>query len=155
MEEERMPMTLIERIDDELKAAMKSGDTATLGTLRLVRSALKNKEIELGHVLTDTEVLAVLKKEVKQRRESVEQFTVGGRTELAEKESAEIALLEQYLPAELSDDELTAIVDEAITATGATTPADTGKVMGVAMGKVAGRADGNRVGALVRAKLQG
>lgn len=148
-------MSLVERIDQELKDAMKGGDSAKLGTLRLVRSALKNKQIELGHDLSDDEVLAVLKKEVKQRRESVGQYTAGGRTELAEKESAEIALLEQYLPAELSDDELATIVDEAIAASGASSPADMGKVMGVAMGKVAGRADGTRVSALVRAKLQG
>ncbi|MBI4032411.1 GatB/YqeY domain-containing protein [Candidatus Berkelbacteria bacterium] len=146
-------MTLIERIDDELKAAMKSADSTKTGTLRLVRAALKNKEIELGHALSDKEVLAVLKKEVKQRREAVEQYTTGGRAELAEKESAEIALLEEYLPAELGDDELVAIVAEAIQTAGASTPADMGKVMGVAMGKVAGRADGNRVSALVRAKL--
>lgn len=148
-------MTITQRINQELTAAMKAGESEKLGTLRLVRSALKNKEIELGHELTDDETQAVLKKEVKQRRESVEQYTAGGRTELAKKELAEIALLEQYLPAELSDDELATIVNEAIQSTGASAPADMGKAMGAAMSKVAGQADGNRVSAMVRAKLQG
>ena len=146
-------MKLTDQIDQDLTAAMKSADTLKVSTLRLVRSALKNKQIELGKELGDAEVMAVLQKELKQRREAAIEFAKGNRPELAAKEEAEADLLKTYLPAEMGDDELTAIVDEVIAATGATTVSDMGKVMGAVMGKVAGRASGGRISALVRSRL--
>lgn len=146
-------MSLIKQLDADLIAAMKAGESEKLSVLRMARTALKNKQIEVGHELAEPEVVAVLQKELKQRREAATEFRAGNRPELAEKEEREAEILKAYLPAEMTDDELTAIVDDVIVATGAATPADMGKVMGQAMGKVAGRADGNRVSALVRQKL--
>lgn len=146
-------MSLIKQLDADLIAAMKAGESEKLSVLRMARTALKNKQIEVGHELAESEVVAVLQKELKQRREAATEFRAGNRPELAEKEEREAEILKAYLPAEMTDDELATIVDEVIAATGAATPADMGKVMGQAMGKVAGRADGNRVSALVRQKL--
>lgn len=146
-------MTLAEQLNADMIAAMKAGESEKLSVLRMVKTALKNKQIEVGHELAEPEVVAVLQKELKQRREAASEFTKGNRPELAAKEEREAELLKTYLPAELSDDELTAIVAEVIQATGAASMSDIGKVMSPIMGKVAGRADGNRVSAMVRAKL--
>lgn len=146
-------MSILTRIDDDLKAAMKASDAETLSVLRLARTALKNKQIELGKELDESEVIAVLKRESKQRKEAAAEFEKGNRPELAAKEQRETEILAQYLPEEMGDTELSAIVDEAIATTGATSAADMGKAMGAAIAKVAGRADGGRVLAMVKQRL--
>jgi uncharacterized protein len=145
-----MPESTLEQIQSDTKDAMKAGDKPRVGALRLIADALQ-KDSKAGG---DDEV-AVLRRERKRRIEAAEAYRSGGDAERAEAEEAEAELISGYLPAELSDDELVAIVDEAISATGAAGPQDTGKVMGAAMGKVAGRADGKRVSALVSNRLQG
>ncbi len=148
-------MTLNERIDADTKAAMKAGETERVSVLRMAKTALKNEEIALGHPLTDNETILVLAKQAKQREEAAGEYARGGRTELAEKEQREAAVLRAYLPAQLSEDELEQLVDEAIATTGASGPADMGKVMGAVMAKTAGRADGGRVSSIVKRKLAG
>lgn len=150
-------MTLKEQIIADLKEAMKAGDTVRRDTLRMLDSMVKNTEIEKKKRetgLSDEEVLEVIAKAVKQRQDSIRQFEEGGRPELAEKEKEEIAVLQPYLPAQLSDDALAAIVLEVITQTGAQSAADLGKVMGQVMGKVKGQADGNRVREMVKSQLE-
>lgn len=144
---------LLQRIDDELKAAMKAGESEKLSVLRLLKSALKNKQIELGHELGDDDVLPVILKEVKQRRESASEFEKGNRSEMAAKERAEAEILSAYLPAQLSDDELVAIINEVIAQTGAQTVQDMGKVMGQVTARTHGQADGARIANLVRSRL--
>ena len=134
---------------------MRSGDAARRDTLRLVLNAVQNAEKTARREYADDEVVAILAKEVKTRRESVEAFRAGGREDLAAKEEAEIAVIAGYLPAALTDDELRALVAEAVAATGATSPRDLGKVMGWISPKVRGRADGKRVSELVAAALAG
>ena len=134
---------------------MRSGDAARRDTLRLVLNAVQNAEKTARREYADDEVVAILAKEVKTRRESVEAFRAGGREVLAAKEEAEIAVIAGYLPAALTDDELRALVAEAVAATGATSPRDLGKVMGWISPKVRGRADGKRVSELVAAALAG
>lgn len=149
-------MTLYETIHDALKAAMKSGDAARRDTIRLLESALKNVAIEKRAPVTelsDEDVVAVLRRLLKQRRESAESYRAGGREDLAEKEEAEIALIDEYLPAAMSDDDIRAIVAEAKTETGAFSKADFGKLMGATAKKVAGRADGNTVRKFVEEAL--
>lgn len=141
-------MTLKEKITSDLKEAMKAGETKRRDTLRLLDSAIKNSEIEKKkreEGLSDEEVLEVITRAVKQRQDSIKQFEDGGRPELAEGEKEELAILMPYLPEQLSDDEVTKFVEEAITETGAKSAADLGKVMGIAMGKMKGKADGNLV----------
>ncbi len=146
-------MTLAETISENMKAAMKAKDSATLSTLRLLISALKNKKIDVQHELSDAEVQDVIKTQVKQLKDSVESFTSGGREDLAVSVRVEIGVLEQYLPAQMSDEELTQIVKDVVEKSGATSKADMGKVMGAAMAAVAGRADGSRVKEIVGSLL--
>ena len=148
-------MSLKQRINDELKAAMRSGETQLRDTLRLLLAALKQREVDERKELTDADVVAVVEKMIKQRREAIAQFEKGGRRDLADKEQFELQVLQAYMPQALSDGEIEAAVAEAIGATGAKAPADMGKVMGVLKSKVAGRADMGKVSALVKAKLAG
>ena len=141
-------MTLAERVKEDLTAAMKAGERDRVGALRLVLSELQKAAKEGG----DDEV-TVLRRERKRRREAAEAFREGDRPELAEQEDAEAAMIEGYLPAELSDDELRAIVENAVRESGAESPRDMGKVMPVAMAAVQGRADGKRVSQLVKDAL--
>jgi uncharacterized protein len=134
---------------------MRSGDALRRDTLRMAESAIYNAEKRDRRTFSDDEVAAVIAREVKTRRESVEAFTKGGRTDLADKESAEIGILSEYLPQQLSDPELEALVTEAVASTGASGPRDMGKVMGWLSPKTRGRADGRRVSELVTARLAG
>ena len=142
--------TVTDRVKDDLSAARKAGERERVGTLSLVLSELQKAAKE-----GSGDEIAVLRRERKRRQESARAFREGGRPELAEAEEAEAALIESYLPAELSDDELRAIVVAAIERSGASSPRDMGKVMPVAMGEVAGRADGRRVSELVKEALSG
>jgi hypothetical protein len=146
-------MTLQQRIESAMRDAMRARDQRRTSTLRMAMAAAHNRQIEVGHPLTDEEVVDVLAKQVKQRRESIEQFRAGGREEMAQAEEEEAAILAEYLPEQLSAADLEQIVDTAIAATGATTPADMGKVMGRVMAETRGRADGKAVSDLVRGKL--
>ncbi len=146
---------LRDRIADEMRAAMKAREQARVSTLRMLMAAMKNTQVEKGHELDDEEVVEVIAREAKRRRESIDAFEKGGRPELVEKEGAELAVLESYLPERLSDEELAALVDAAIAETGASTPKEMGNVMKVVMPKVKGRADGTAVSAAVRARLGG
>jgi uncharacterized protein YqeY len=153
-------VSLRDQIQTELTAAMRSGDELRRDTLRMVTSAAQYAEKNQRRQLTEDEFLAVLAREVKTRRESVEAFRAGGREDLASKEEAEIAILQAFLPAALSDDELRSLVNEALTATGASSARDLGKVMGYLVPKTRGRADGKRVSelaaqALATADLEG
>jgi len=132
---------------------MKAGEKARLKVLRMLTAAIKQKEIDERIELDDIQVLAIIDKQVKQRRESIEQYTAGGRAELAAGEQAEIDILSEFLPEPLGDDELSAMIDQAIEASGAASMADMGKVMGQLKPKVQGRADMKQVSAAVRAKL--
>ncbi len=149
-------MPLVEQIEKDLVAAMKSREELKLSVLRMTKSALKLKQVEQGKPLDDAAAVAVLRTLVKQRRDSVEQFRKGGREDLASKEEAEIKILEGYLPAAASDEEIDSAVTAAIAETGAATDKDVGKAMKAAMAKLAGKnADGKRVSEKVRAKLGG
>lgn len=135
---------------------MKSRDELRLSTLRMMKTALKHKQVETGKPVDDPAAMAVLRTLVKQRRDSAEQFRKGGREELAAKEEAEIKIVESYLPAAASEEEIEAAISAAITETGAATAKDTGKVMKAAMAKLAGKnVDGKRVSDKVRARLGG
>lgn len=141
------------RISEDTKAAMKARQPLEVSALRMLSSALKNKRIELGHDLSDDEAISVLTSEAKKRRESVTAYRDAGRTELADKEEAELAILARYLPAPLTDAEAGAIVDEIIAEVGAKSARDLGKVMGKVMARVKGRFDGGRVKDLVLKRL--
>jgi uncharacterized protein len=138
-------MTLAEQIAQDMKEAMKAKRHATLSTLRLLRSAIKNKQIDLQHDLSDEEVLAVIKSQVKQLQDSLQSFIDAGRTEMVESIQAELQVLQTYLPAQMSDDALRTIIKKQIENVGATSKADIGKVMGASMKAVGGGVDGNRV----------
>jgi uncharacterized protein YqeY len=138
-----------------MKAAMRSGEKERLGVIRMITAAIKQREVDERIVLDDVQVLSVLEKMVKQRKESVAQFEAGNRADLVAKESAEIALLLSYLPTPLSDSELDALINEAVATTGAATIKDMGKVMAIIKGKAQGRADMGAVGAKIKAKLGG
>ncbi len=140
-------------IQGQTQRALKDGDKLRVGALRLLSAAIKNKEVELRRDLSDDEVRDVAGKEVKKRSESIEAFDAAGRTELADKERAERELLSVYAPAQLSADAVDALVDEALTVTGATSAKEMGKVMGFVMGKAKGQVDGGVVQEKVRAKL--
>jgi uncharacterized protein YqeY len=142
-------VSLHDRIQSDIAVAMRGGDGLRRDVLRMVVSAAYMIEKKQGRPLTDDEYLGVLSREVKTRRESVEAFRAGGREELAAKEEAEIAIIGEYLPAALSDDEVGALIAEAIAATGATSARDMGKVMGWLSPRTRGRADGKRVSELV------
>jgi len=148
-------VTLKERLQAETTAAMRSGDALRRDTLRMVQNSAYNLEKKSGSPLSDEELLAVVSREVKTRRESVEAFRKGGREDLASKEEAEIAILGEYLPEQLSQAELASLVDQAVAATGAATPRDLGKVMGWLAPHTRGRADGKLVSSLVAARLSG
>jgi len=149
-------MSLTEQIDHDLKESMKARDAFKLGTLRMLKSALKYSSIEQGGAsatLSDAEAVAVIRKQVKQREDAIASFEQGGRPELAEKEKSEMALLKVYLPQGLSEVELQALVKEAIAEVGATSKAQMGAVMKMAQAKAAGRADGRQLSAAVQAQL--
>ena len=148
-------MGLKEKIMADMKEAMKAKDTAKVSTLRLLLSEIKNREIDKRGELADDEVIAVIQKAVKQRKESIEQYEKAGRSELVEKEKRELEILESYLPQPLTEEELDALIDETIKEVGATSVKDMGKVMKAIMPKVRGRADGKLVDQKVREKLGG
>ena len=148
-------MSLKTQLTDDMKTAMKAGDKERLGVIRLVNAAIKQKEVDERIELDDAEVLAVLDKMVKQRRDSVSQYDAAGREDLAGIERAEIAVIEHYLPAKLSEAEIVDIVDGAIRDSGATGPADMGKLMGVLKPRLAGKADMGDVSAIVKRRLSG
>ncbi len=139
------PMSLQEQLSEDMKASMKAKDSATLSTLRLLLSALKNKKIDVQHELSDTEIQDVIKTQVKQLKDSIVSFEAGGRSDMVANANAEISVLAKYLPAQMSDEELSTLVQNAIAQTGVTSKADIGKVMGVAVKASQGRADGARV----------
>ena len=142
-----------DRIREDMKAAMRSHDAARLSTIRLLLAAIKQREIDEQIESTDDDVLAVIAKMVKQRRDSVEQYRAGGRDDLAQNEQAEIDVLQAYLPQALTDDEIAAIIDEATAAVGLTGMAAMGKVMALVKPRVNGRADLGKVSALIKARL--
>jgi len=146
---------LKQRIQDEMKAAMKGGDKRRLGIVRLILAAIKQREVDERIELSDEQVLAVLDKMVKQRRDSVTQYEQAGRTELAEQENYEIDIIQEFLPAALSEDEILVLVNDAIDAAGASSIKDMGKVMGRVKPQVQGRADMGAVSALVKSRLGG
>ncbi len=146
-------MSLATKINDDFLAGKKSQDEKTVQVLTMVRAAIKNKEIEKKSDLGDNDVIAILSKEVKQRQDSVAQYEKGGRQELADKEKAEIEILEKYLPDQLSEEEIEKIVKDAIAKTKASSPADMGKVMGQVMPQLKGQADGSLVQKIVRKNL--
>ena len=146
-------MTLIERLKDEQKAAMKAKDKPRLGAIRLALSAIKQREVDEKITLNDDDVLAVLTKMVKQRRDSVAQYEAAGRQDLADVEHAEISVLAEFMPQPLTEEEISALMDEAIAATGAASMQDMGKVMGVLKPQIQGRADMGKVSQLVKTKL--
>jgi len=148
-----MAATLKTRLTDDMKDAMRAKDSARLSTVRLALAAIKQREVDERKELADAEVLAVVDKMIKQRRDSVAQFEAGKREDLAAVERAEIAVLQAYLPAQATETEIDAMIDAAIAATGATGPAGIGKVMGVVRPKLAGRADLGVVSARIKAKL--
>lgn len=148
-------MTLKERINEDMKTAMRSGEKDRLAVIRLLQAAIKQREVDERVTLDDAQVTAVLEKMIKQRKESVVAFDKGGRADLVAKENAEIAVLQPYLPAQLSEAELDALIAEAISTTGAASIKDMGKVMGVVKSKAAGKADMGAVGARIKSRLGG
>jgi len=146
-------MTLKERLTEDMKSAMRAGEKDRLGVVRMILAGIKQREVDERIALDDTQVLSVLEKMAKQRKESITQFESGGRADLVAKENAELTLIQSYLPAQMSDAELDAMIAEAIAATGATTVKDMGKVMGIVKTKAAGRADMGAVGARIKQKL--
>ena len=146
-------MSLTEQLQADMKTAMRDGDTQRRDTLRMVIAAAQNAAKEKREPLSDEETLAVITREVKKRRESIKAYGDAGRTDLADKEQAEIDILAPYLPQQMSEDEVRALVIEAIAATGASSPRDMGRVMGQLMPKVKGRADGKLVSSLVNQEL--
>jgi uncharacterized protein YqeY len=149
-------MSLEQSLSADIVTAMRAKDATRLTALRMLKTALTNKSIEKGRALEVAEELQVVSQLVKQRRDSIEQFTKGGRKDLADKEQAEIVILDTYLPPSASDDEIGTAVGAAITETGATSPKDMGKVMKAVMAALAGKTvDGKKVNEAVRAKLVG
>ncbi|MGF6643317.1 GatB/YqeY domain-containing protein [Paraburkholderia sp. GAS82] len=146
-------MSLKDRINDDMKAAMRARETERLGTIRLLLAAIKQREVDERIVLDDAAITAVIDKMIKQRKDSISQFEAAGRTDLVEKESAELTILSAYMPEQLSDAEIAAEVQAAVAQTGAAGPQDMGKVMGVLKPKLAGRADMTVVSGLVKAAL--
>jgi uncharacterized protein YqeY len=147
--------TLTARINDDVKAAMKAKDKARLGVLRLITAAIKQREIDERITLNDEQVLAVLEKMIKQRKDSIAQYEKAGRDELAQQEAFEIGIIQAYMPEQLSDDEIEALITEAISSSGAESMKDMGKVMGLLKPKLAGRADMGAVSGKIKAKLAG
>ena len=146
-------MSLREKITEDMKLAMKARETEKLGAIRLLQASLKQKEVDERVTLTDDMVLAIIEKMLKQRKDSIEQYTAGNRLDLVAKEQFEVAVLSAYMPAQLSDADVALILDKVIVETGATSPKDMGKVMNALRPKVAGRADMGKLSAMVKAKL--
>jgi uncharacterized protein YqeY len=146
-------MSLKERIQQDMKDAMRAADKPRLGTIRLMLAAIKQIEVDERKVLDDVEVTTVLDRMVKQRRESISQFEKAGRTDLVDQEAAELAIIQTYLPEPLSESELNVLIDEAMTQTGAASIKDMGKVMALLKPKLQGRADMSAVSALIKARL--
>ncbi|MES2072806.1 MAG: GatB/YqeY domain-containing protein [Pseudomonadota bacterium] len=146
-------MSLKDQITEDMKSAMRAKEAEKLGTIRLLTAAMKQKEVDERVELTDTMVLAIIEKMIKQRKDSITQFEAGGRQDLADKEKAELAILSAYMPAGLSDAELLAEVSAAVATSGAAGPQDMGKVMAILKPKLAGRADMTAVSGLVKAAL--
>jgi uncharacterized protein YqeY len=148
-------MTLKERITEDMKTAMRSGEKDRLAVIRLLQAAIKQREVDERITLDDAQITSVLEKMIKQRKESIVAFEKGARADLVAKENAEIVILQPYLPAQLGEAELDALITEAIASTGAASIKDMGKVMGVVKAKAAGKADMGAVGARIKAKLGG
>lgn len=146
-------MSLSDRLNEDMKLAMKSQDKFKLSVIRMVRAAIKNVEIDQRRTLEEEEVLDILNREIKQRRDSLQEFEKAGRDDLAENLKAEIAVLMEYMPQQLSEEEVKAIVQQTIQEVGASSKADMGKVMGALMPKVKGRADGKLINGLVQQLL--
>jgi uncharacterized protein YqeY len=146
-------VTLKERITEDMKAAMRASEKERLSTIRMVQAAIKQREVDERITLDDAQVIAVLEKMVKQRRESIAQFELGGRVDLADREKTEIELLQAYLPEQLSATELDVLIREAIAASGASSMKDMGKVIGAVKAKAAGRADMGAVSARIKTLL--
>lgn len=148
-------MSLKERISEDMKTAMRAKDSERLGTIRMLQAAIKQREVDERITLDDAQVLAAIEKMIKTRKESVEQFKSGGRTDLADKETREIEQLQGYLPAQLSATELDKLIADAIAQSGAASVKDMGKVMALVKQQAAGRADMGAVSATIKAKLSG
>ncbi|HYS65485.1 MAG TPA: GatB/YqeY domain-containing protein [Paraburkholderia sp.] len=146
-------MSLKDQINDDMKAAMRARETERLGTIRLLLAAIKQREVDERITLDDVAITAVIDKMIKQRKDSISQFEAAGRTDLADKEKAELAILSAYMPEQMSEAEIVAEVAAAVAQTGAAGPQDMGKVMGVLKPKLAGRADMTAVSAQVKAAL--
>ncbi|MBK7012422.1 MAG: GatB/YqeY domain-containing protein [Xanthomonadales bacterium] len=146
-------MSLKARITDDMKAAMRAGEKERLGAIRLILAALKQREVDERIVLDDAQILAILEKMLKQRRDSIEQYSIANREDLAAIERAEVAVIQAYMPTPLSSEELDRIVAKAIADSGATSAREMGKVVGLVKPLVAGRADMGRVSELIKAKL--
>lgn len=148
-------MSLIRKIDEDLKASMKARDELRVSVIRMLKAGAKNREIDKGEALTDDDIISVVSSMIKQRRDSAEQYSESGRADLAEKEEAEIGILQGYLPEQLSGEDIVNIIKEAISEASASSPGDMGKVMKLVMPKVKGRADGKFVNQKVRELLGG
>ena len=146
-------MSLLTTLNEDMKQAMRAKDKETLQVIRMLKASIQNEQIKKGQDLNDEEELTVLSREMKQRRDSLAEFEKADRTDLADKVKKEIVIVENYLPAQLSEEEIRAIVTEAVAKTGATSPKEFGKVMGAVMPKVKGKADGNQVNATVKELL--
>lgn len=146
-------MDLKERLNEAMKESMRAKNSLRLSAIRLVRTAIKNKEIDARHDLDDQEVIGVLSSLVKQRRESAEVYRANDRPDMAEKEEAELAVIQEFLPAQLGSDEIDAIIEEAVAESGAASPKDMGKVMKIVSARTTGRADGREVSERVKARL--
>ncbi len=146
---------LKQQITNDMKAAMKGGDKPRLGVIRLILAAIKQVEVDERRELSDSDVLAVLNRMVKQRRDSLQQYQQAGRDELADQEAFELDILATYLPEQLGDDEITTLIDEAIATSGAGSMKEMGKVMGILKPKLEGRADMGKVSAQIKQKLAG
>jgi uncharacterized protein YqeY len=148
-------MSLKQQLTEDMKTAMRGGDKHRLGVVRLILAAVKQREVDERIELDDTQVLAVLEKMLKQRKDSITQYAAAGREDLAEVERAEMVIIEAYLPAKLSETEVDALISEAIAETGASTARDMGKVVALVKTKAAGRADMGQVSARIKARLGG
>lgn len=144
---------MLNQLTDDMKAAMKSKDKLRLSSIRMLRAAIKDKEIELGHALDESEAIAVVGKLLKQRLDAANQYADADRADLQEKELAEAAIFQAYMPEPLSDEELTTIIDQAIADTGASSMRDMGKVMGIVKAKAEGRADMGKLSGTVKSRL--
>ena len=148
-----METNLKKRIEEDVKAAMRAGDKPRLGTLRMVLAAVKQQEVDTRKAVDDSALITILEKLIKQRRDSLTQFQAAGRHELADKEAYEITVIQEYLPPALSEDEIAALINEAVAETGAGSSKDMGKVMGLLKPRLQGRADMSAVSKLVQARL--